>query len=201
MKEMVKVQRSRILYIACEVHNWVPRPKIGNYLLILKYTMGFKNILHNIMLRSAIDPPEFQIAGVRRARLLETHDGDTMKVAIVLRGKVIKVAVRLLGVNTPEVRTKNPEEKSAGVAARDFVAAWALPKRMHVGGRYTEAALKEAYAETHVMLDVDFQGTDKFGGRYLGRVYLRGECLNDLLISSGHAVAYDGGTKAAFVPK
>lgn len=34
------------------------------------------------------------------------------------------------------------------------------------------------------------------------RLYNRhGECLNDLLISSGHAVAYDGGTKAGFVKK
>lgn len=161
----------------------------------------FKNMLHTIMLRAASDPPEFQIAGRRRARLIETHDGDTMKVAIVLRGKVVKVAVRLLGVNTPEVRTKNPEEKAAGVAARDFVAAWALPGRMQVGGRYTEGALKEAYAATHVMLDVDFQGADKFGNRVLGRVYRHGECLNDLLISSGHAVAYDGGKKAEFVKK
>lgn len=160
----------------------------------------FKKMLHTIMLRSASDPPEFQIAGRRRARLLETHDGDTMKVAIVLRGKVVKVAVRLLGVNTPEVRTKDADE-AAGVAARDFVAAWALPGRMQVGGRYTEGALKEAYAATHVMLYIDFQGADKFGNRTLGRVYRHGECLNDLLISSGHAVAYDGGTKAEFVKK
>ena len=153
------------------------------------------------MLRAATDPPEFQIAGRHKARLLETHDGDTMKVAVVLRGKVFKVAVRLLGVDAPEVRTKNPEEKAAGVAARDFVAAWALPERMKVGGSYAEATLKRAYAETHVMLEVDFHGPDKFGGRHLGRVYRRGECLNDLLLSSGHAVAYGGGTKADFVKK
>lgn len=161
--------------------------------------MGLKNILHTIMLRTATDPPEFQIAGRRRARLLETHDGDTMKVAIVLRGKVVKVAVRLLGVNTPEVRTKNPEEKVAGVAARDFVAAWALPERMQVGGRYTEGALKEAYAATYVMLDVDFQGADKYG-RNLAYAY-KPRCqtsLSDLLIANGHAVEYNGGTKMAY---
>lgn len=163
--------------------------------------MVFKRIVHTIMLLSATEPPELSLTGWRRARLLETHDGDTMKVAIVFRGKVVKVSVRLLGVNTPEVRTKNPEEKAAGVAARDFVAAWALPGCMNVGGSYTEAALKEAYAATRVMLDVEFQGADKFGSRYLGRVHRNGECLNDLLISSGHAVAYDGGTKPAFAGK
>jgi micrococcal nuclease len=163
--------------------------------------MGFKNLLHTIMLRSATDPPEFEIAGWRRARLVETHDGDTMKVAIVLRGKVVKVGVRLLGVDTPEVRTKNPAEKAAAVAARDYVAAWALPGRMHVDGSYTEAALKEAYAATRVMLDVEFSGADKFAKRYLGRVHRNGECLNDLLISSGHAVPYDGGKKSAFAGK
>lgn len=164
--------------------------------------MVFKKLFETLMLRSATDPPEFQIVGRRRARLLETHDGDTMKVAIVLRGKVVKVAVRLAGVNTPEVRTKNPEEKAAGIAARDFVAAWALPGRMQVNGSYTEAALKAAYAESRVMLDVDFEGPDKYG-RQIGSVYKPGcqTSLSDVLIANGHAVEYDGGTKADFVKK
>lgn len=162
--------------------------------------MGIRNFLHAVMLRAATAPPELQIAGRRRARLLETHDGDTIKVAVVLHGKVVKVAVRLLGVDTPEVRTKNPEEKAAGIRARNFVAAWALPGRFTVEGVYGESALKAAYAEKAVMLEVDFKGTDKYG-RHIGSVYRPGcgRSLSDLLISSGHAVAYDGGTKAGFV--
>ena len=146
------------------------------------------------------DLPEFgALAGRRRARLLETHDGDTMKVAIVEGGRVRKVTIRVLGVDTPEVRARDPAEKAAGIRARDFVAAWALPAQFSVGGAYAEADLKRAYAEEPVMLDVDFAGRDKYG-RALGAVYKPGgqTSLSDELVAAGHAVAYDGGTKASF---
>lgn len=146
------------------------------------------------------DLPEFgKLHGRRQARLLETHDGDTMKVAIVKGGKAHKVTIRVLGIDTPEVRSKDPAEKAAGIRARNFVAAWALPDRFAVDGVYGESALKAAYAETPVMLEVDFKGTEKFG-RNLALVYKPGcqTSLSDLLIANGHAVEYDGGKKTTF---
>lgn len=161
-----------------------------------------KKLMHARSLKAAAtdDLPEFgKLFGRRQARLLETHDGDTMKVAIVKGGKVHKVTIRVLGIDTPEVRSKDPKEKAAGIRARNFVAAWALPDRFEVDGVYGESALKAAYAETPVMIEVDFRGTDKFG-RGLASVYKPGcaSSLSDLLIANGHAVAYDGGTKTQF---
>lgn len=163
---------------------------------------GIKMRMHAHHLKAADtdDLPEFgKLFGRRQARLLETHDGDTMKVAIFKGGKVRKVTVRVAGVDTPEVRSKNPDEKAAGIRARNFVAAWALPDRFQVDGVYSESALKAAYAETPVMIEIDFQGTDKYA-RFLGSAYKPGctASLSDLLIANGHAVAYDGGTKAKF---
>lgn len=162
---------------------------------------ALKTLMHARRLKALPDAlPDFGcLHGRRRARLLETHDGDTVKVAIVKGGKTYKVTVRVLGVDTPEVRSKDPAEKAAGLRARNFVAAWALPDKFSVDGDYTEAALKAAYAETPVMLEVDFKGTEKYG-RSIGAVYKPGcgASLSELLIANGHAVEYDGGTKAQF---
>jgi micrococcal nuclease len=161
----------------------------------------FKACLHAQKLTDLPDDlPEFgKLYGRRQARLLETHDGDTMKVAIVKGGKAHKVTIRVLGIDTPEVRSKDPAEKAAGIRARNFVAEWALPGRFSVDGVYSESALKAGYAETPVMLEVDFKGTDKYG-RAIGDIYKPGcaTSLSDLLIANGHAVEYDGGTKTAF---
>lgn len=155
-----------------------------------------KQLFDKHRLKKAVAPPEFQITGVRIARLLETHDGDSMKVSVVLHGKVVKMTCRLLGVDTPEIRTKNDDERRRATLARDFVAAWALPGTHEVGGMYKEADLKKAYADTPVFVTVDFRGQEKFG-RTLAVVSKRGgsTTLNDLLIEHGHAVAYVGGTK------
>ena len=114
-------------------------------------------------------------------------------------GKLEGRTIRVLGIDTPEVRTRDPTEKAAGIRARNYVAAWALPDRFEVDGAYDEAQLKRAYAETPVMLDVDFRGTEKFG-RATADVYRAGSAssIGDLLIANGHAVEYDGGTKPAF---
>ena len=150
-------------------------------------------------LKAAVDPPEFQLTGRRTARLLESHDGDTIKVSIVLYGEVVKVSVRLLGIDAPEVRSRNDEERAAAVRARDFLAAWALPERFSAGHGYSEAELRQAYREEPVMLEVDFRGADKYGLRYLGRVHREdGSCLNDAMLRSGHARPYDGGAKQKF---
>jgi endonuclease YncB( thermonuclease family) len=161
---------------------------------------SFKGCLHARRLRGLPESlPEFgKLTGRRRARLLETHDGDTIKVAIVEGGKAQQFTVRVLGVDTPEVRSKDPAEKAAGIRARNFVAGWALPDRFSVDGVYSEQELKAAYADTPVMLEVDFKGTDKYG-RGLASVYKPGcgTSLSDLLIANGHAVEY-GGRKPVF---
>ena len=55
-----------------------------------------------------------------RCSLDRVIDGDTIDVHIDLGFKIIlsKERVRLLGINTPESRTRNLEEKALGLAAK-----------------------------------------------------------------------------------
>ena len=115
--------------------------------------------------------------------IVRVVDGDTVDVDIDLGFDVWlkKQRIRLYGVDTPESRTRDLEEKMYGNAAKDFVQSF-LP----VGTNQT------------LVTKLDDRG--KFG-RILGefKVYnskLDGQTtINQMLIDEHHAVAYHGLSK------
>jgi len=110
-------------------------------------------------------------------------DGDTIDAEIDLGFDVkIKKRIRFMGINTPESRTRDLEEKARGLAAKDRV------KQLLDG-------CKNITLNSH--------GVGKFG-RCLGEIMLDMvdgqekltlESLNKLLIKEGHAVEYHGGKR------
>jgi len=108
------------------------------------------------------------------------YDGDTCHVAFKWNGVLYRKKVRLAGIDTPELKTKNATEKIKGIEARDYVKSICLGK----------------------IVWCVFDGDDKYG-RALGTIYLtendynlKSNSLNQQLIDKKMAVAYDGGTKA-----
>lgn len=106
------------------------------------------------------------------------YDGDTCYVlAPSLPEPLQKMSVRILGIDTPEIRGDCDEEKALAkqgrvVANREFRSA-----------------------ETIEFRDLKW---DKYGGRVLSNVYLDGELYSQKLIDVGLARPYDGGTKEAW---
>lgn len=114
-----------------------------------------------------------------RARVTHIVDGDTIDVELDLGFDIIyKSRVRFLGINAPESRTRDLEEKALGLAAKDFVGRWLL---------------EEAGMNPIIETSLDKKG--KFG-RVLGRIVNdQGVCLNDVMIKEGHATEYHGGKR------
>lgn len=112
---------------------------------------------------------------IYNAEVKKVVDGDTFDIIIDLGFDVLKKGrVRLYGVNTPESRTTNLEEKKMGLAAKEFTDQW-LIKSNHKVKIETIIDKKEKY------------------GRVLARVWNdQGQCLNDDIIASGLAQAYFG---------
>ena len=114
---------------------------------------------------------------------LKVVDGDTIDAEIDLGFDIkIKKRVRFMGINAPESRTRDLEEKAKGLAAKDRV------KQLLEG-------CKNITLKSH--------GVGKFG-RCLGELHLDivdGQekltlvSLNELLINEGHATKYDGGKR------
>ena len=112
---------------------------------------------------------------IYRAAFVHVVDGDTLDLDIDLGFGVIvhKQRVRLLGVNTPELRGGTEESKAAGRAAREFVYRW----------------VSDPVGEWP--LTVTTSKGDSFG-RWLADVWRRGDdaSLSDHLLNAGHAVPY-----------
>ncbi len=118
-----------------------------------------------------------------RVRVERIIDGDTIQCVIdqglrMYRGE----RLRLLSVNTPELRARDPAERLAASAAKNYTAAWVADHATH------------ASAETGTTADwpliVRTVKADSFG-RWLGDVTCGGShSLNADLLSSGHATPF-----------
>ena len=144
------------------------------------------------------DIPRFDFAGQNFwVRLENLHDGDSPCVIFESDSTLYKMMTRLIGIDTPEIRTKDLAEKKLAVAARNRAAHWALPEHFQVDGVYTEKEVKRILAETPVLLWMKCSESDKFG-RTLVKLFRNSEmtdCLNSLLLSEGYGDSYQGGKK------
>ena len=111
------------------------------------------------------------------ARVERWVDGDTVDLRIDL-GFDIHLAsrVRLYGINTPETRTRDLEEKKRGLAAKARVNALCP-------------------VDSGVVLKTTKDGSGKYG-RILGTImHIEKGNINDLLVKEGHATEYFGGKR------
>ena len=110
-------------------------------------------------------------------------DGDTIDVTIDLGFDLYKKErVRIAGVDTPEKRTRDLEEKALGIDATNW-----LKDQLES----TLAGDDELSIRTELV-----GGVGKYG-RLLGWLYI-GDAelsLNEQMITEGYAWEYDGGTK------
>ena len=110
-------------------------------------------------------------------------DGDTIDVTIDLGFDLYKKErVRVAGVDTPEKRTTNLEEKALGLDA----TAWIKDK--------LEGAID---GDDDLIIRTELDGGVGKYGRLLGWLYIGDATvsLNEKMIDEGYAWAYDGGTK------
>ena len=53
--------------------------------------------------------------------MVKVYDGDTITIAAKIEETIYKFPVRLVGIDTAEMATKNPTEKEAAVLTRDVL--------------------------------------------------------------------------------
>ena len=115
-----------------------------------------------------------------KAKILKVVDGDTVEIDLDLGFNIILAnqKVRMAGVDTPESRTTNKEEKPRGMLSKKKLA-----EKLPVGSWVTIETLKSD------------NNDDKFG-RILGVFILDdGTRLNQWLIDNNYAVPYMGENK------
>jgi micrococcal nuclease len=107
------------------------------------------------------------------AKLDRVVDGDTVDALVDLGFNTWKkIRIRMVGMNAPESRTRDLEEKARGIAAK--------------------IRLEELLEEGTFILES--QGVGKYG-RCLGILYVNDINVNKTLIQEGHATEYYGGKR------
>ena len=104
-------------------------------------------------------------------------DGDTIDVVLDLGFDILhKSRVRLYGIDTPESRTRNLDEKARGKMAGAF--------------------LKDAIEKGEkVVIQTKLKDSRGKFGRVLGDVIVDGVNINKALVENNYAVAYHGQSK------
>jgi endonuclease YncB( thermonuclease family) len=115
-------------------------------------------------------------------RVIKVYDGDSVTIQFVFGDATYYHGMRLWGIDTPELRSNDPDEKLAAARARDYLSDRVLNK----------------------IVFVKFEGMEKYG-RLLGHLY---DCtnpqdegkrsINAELINLGFAQHYTGGNKLPY---
>ncbi len=108
-------------------------------------------------------------------KVIGVIDGDTLKAVIPsLPDPLRNVSIRILGIDTPEMRSRCPKEKVLARVAKTFI----------------ETELKTVQKIT--LKDLSW---DKYGGRILAQVFFDKRDIGQLLIDAKLATPYHGEKK------
>ena len=109
-------------------------------------------------------------------RINRVIDGDSVDVCIDLGFDIsFTSSVRLYGIDTPESRTRDPQEKKCGLLSKNFL----------------EEAVKNG---KNIIIRTQKDEKGKFG-RVLGSLIIDGTNINHKMIEENLAVAYYGQSK------
>ena len=110
-----------------------------------------------------------------KCKVTRVVDGDTVDVIIDLGFDIsYSSRVRLFGIDTPESRTRDKDEKARGLISKDF--------------------LKSYLDKSGVVIRTRKDKKGKFG-RILGEMVVEDININELMIKEHHAVKYHGQSK------
>ncbi len=115
------------------------------------------------------------IPNVSTGKVIKVYDGDTITIATTMyniKNTVYRFSVRLNGLDCPEMKTKDKNEKKIAVKAQKRVSDLILQKNVRL-----ENVQLEKY------------------GRLLADIYYNNIHINKVLIDERLAIPYDGGTK------
>ena len=130
-----------------------------------------------------IPPSQKSCYNFRVTKINKVVDGDTIDVTIDLGFDLYKKErVRVAGIDTPEKRTRDLEEKALGIDATNWL----------------KAKLAEAITgDDELTIRTELSGGIGKYGRLLGWLYIGDSelSLNEEMITEGYAWEYDGGTK------
>ncbi len=140
------------------------------------------------------DAPSFSLSGTPHvARVVSLHDGDTFTVVLSLGGAYYKFNVRLDGIDTPEMTSRDPVLKSRAFLARARLFSLITNRNTIDTLTWRKKDFDTYFLENYTTVTLECKDMDKYG-----RVLASISNFAQVLIDEKHAIPYDGGHKAPF---
>jgi endonuclease YncB( thermonuclease family) len=128
-------------------------------------------------------------------KCVSVYDGDTINIVFnpfsIKTDHIYRFRTRLLGIDTPEIKTKNLKEKEKALLVRQYLRDLILDKIIFIKcegfdkyGRLLAYIYTESYSHCDI---VNNDNNLKMGGML--------NSVNQMLINKDYAYLYDGGTK------
>lgn len=133
-------------------------------------------IVYCCLYLNATEEPTVPCKGKRMyARVLRVVDGDTYDCIFYNGLARMRMKIRVYGLDTPEKRSRDEQEKKAGEEATKYA---------------------ESYIKRHAnIVEICIRDWDKYGGRMVADVWVGGKLIADHLIEKGLGRKYMGGAK------
>lgn len=130
---------------------------------------------------------------VCHAKAVSVYDGDTFTAAVAVNGRLEEWHIRMLGYDSPEIRSKNQAEKAEAVRCKEALSRWVLNKVFLI--RPTKP---DKYGRLLCDVFVSKKMSDSCPASLVDTADSRLLWLNDWMIKNTKSLPYDGGTKTSF---
>ena len=147
----------------------------------------------------------FTLAGQTLPGLIVScYDGDTLTIVLPVFGHCYKFTVRIDGIDTPEIKSRDAENKLRAVRARNRVLQLA-GVTIGLDVALTKKEVGEVLARVQPIVEVECKGFDKYGrllavlrpqrGHNMGLAGPTCPSFADVLIAEKLGYVYGGATK------
>jgi endonuclease YncB( thermonuclease family) len=137
--------------------------------------------------------PELSINGLKSyGRLIDIYDGDTVKVILPTFDSYYKFTIRLNGIDTCEIRSKDKILQDNAIKARNRVFELLTNNKVNTKNDIKNILESEVY-----LVWVECVNKDKYG-RILANIYKDNnitKSISDILLEEKLAYKYEGKTK------
>lgn len=140
--------------------------------------------------------PFFTLNGIKNyARVTEVYDGDTITIVMNVNGSFLKFKCRMMGIDTCEIRSKNPKNKELAVKARNRLIQLVTDKQVDEASKKKDVS---SFLEEDVYLIwVHCLEFDKYGRALIHcfKSHESTKSFSDILVEERLAYKYEGDTK------
>jgi hypothetical protein len=132
---------------------------------------------HLIRLSPSIHKCSF--IGWHLVKVVSVYDGDTVNVLLILGITGFKFGLRIYGIDTAEIKSRNPILKNYAIKSRNFLQTLLKPEHIYIAR----------------IID-----NDKYGGRLIADVFYKNDkgeycSVSDIMLTNNFALPYNGKTK------